>query len=93
MVILSPAAEEDLAGIASEIAEHRPQVALRWTMRIREIFDMLAEHPEVGEVRDGFGVSGCRSFKLGNYVIFFRAVNSGIEIARVVHGNRDLQNL
>ena len=93
MVILSPAAEDDLVGIASEIAEHRSQVSLRWTLRIRETFDMLAEHPEVGEVREGFGVPGCRSFTFGNYVIFFRAVSSGIEIARVVHGYRDLRNL
>ncbi len=90
MVILSPAAEDDLVGIASEIAEHVSQVSLRWTLRIRETFDMSAEHPEV---REGFGVPGCRSFTFGSYVIFFRAVSSGIEIARVVHGNRDLRNL
>ena len=47
----------------------------------------------MGEVRPGFGVPGCRSFSVGNYVIFFRPIDDGIEIARVIHGSRDMRNL
>ena len=54
---------------------------------------MLAEQPEMGEERKGFGVLGCRSFAVGTYVVFYRAIEGGIQVARVVHGSRDLDNL
>jgi hypothetical protein len=47
----------------------------------------------MGEIREGFGVLGCRSFSVGNYVIFFRPIDSGIEVARVIHGSRDKRNI
>lgn len=48
---------------------------------ITEACQMLAENPDVGEVRDGFGVPGCRSFTVSRYVVFFRPSSSGVEIA------------
>ena len=93
MINISPAAEDDLSGIALDIATHRPRIAQRWLETAQETFEMLDRQPDVGEVRIGFGVPGCRSFSHGNYVIFFRRVDSGIEIARVIHASRDLGNL
>lgn len=34
--------------------------------------------------------TGLRSFPVGRYVIFYRALSNGIEIVRVLHGARDL---
>jgi toxin ParE1/3/4 len=34
---------------------------------------------------------GLRVFSSGNFVICYRLFNSAVEIARVVHGSRDLQ--
>jgi toxin ParE1/3/4 len=53
----------------------------------------LAQHPLTGESRPGFGVAGCRSVSVGMYVIFFRLTPDGLEIARILHGSRDLGNL
>ncbi len=92
-VIYSPEAEVDLVGIAEFIARDKPEAARRWVQRIRETCDTLATHPEMGEMRSEFGVSGCRSFSVGTYVIFFRPTETGIEVARVVHGYRDMRNL
>lgn len=47
----------------------------------------------MGAERSGFGVPGCRSFCVGNYVVFYRAVDDGIHVARIVHGSRDLRSL
>ncbi|MFG0291282.1 MAG: type II toxin-antitoxin system RelE/ParE family toxin [Rhodopirellula sp. JB044] len=47
----------------------------------------------MGEERRGFGVPGCRSFSFGSYVIFFHAIEDGIEVARVIHGSRDMRNI
>ena len=34
-----------------------------------------------------------RSFPVGNYVIFYRPIDNGIEVARVLHGARDIDSL
>jgi len=36
---------------------------------------------------------GIQSFPLGHYIIFYRAVASAIEIVRVLHGARDIENI
>jgi antitoxin HicB len=47
----------------------------------------------VGERRPEFLSGECRSFSFGNYVIFFRPVPRGIEVVRVVRGDRDVRSL
>ncbi|MCA9264444.1 MAG: type II toxin-antitoxin system RelE/ParE family toxin, partial [Planctomycetales bacterium] len=84
---------EDLVGIADYIARDKSEAARRWLQTVRETCETLATQPELGELREDFGVAECRSFSVGSYVVFFRAFESGIEIARVVHGSRDLRNL
>ncbi len=89
-VTYSPEAEDDLVGIAEYIARDKPVAARDWIRKIRETCDTIAEHPGMGEPRRIFGIPGCQSFSVGNYVIFFRRVEIGIEVARVIHGSRDV---
>ncbi len=53
---------------------------------------MLTENPDVGEIREGFGVAGCRSYSVGRYVVFFRRNDAGIEVSRIIDGCRDMLN-
>jgi len=92
-VVYSPNADADLLNVAAYIAQDKPEAALRWVQTIREKCDLLAGHPEMGQERRGYGVPGCRSFSVGNYVILFRAIDQSIEVARIVHGSRDLRHL
>ena len=92
-VIFSPAAGNDLVDIAAYLARDKPEAARRWVKTIRDKCDMLATQPQMGEARAGFGVPACRSFSVGDYVVFFRAIQDGIEVARIVHGSRDLGSL
>jgi toxin ParE1/3/4 len=92
-VVYSAAAHDDLSDIAAYIACDKPSAARRWVKTIREKCSILAKHPMLGEERPGFGVPGCRCFSVGNYVVFFRPIEDGIEVARIVHGSRDLRNL
>jgi toxin ParE1/3/4 len=46
----------------------------------------------MGQQRDEL-LPGMRCFSLSNYVIFFRATASGVEIVRVVHGARNIEEL
>lgn len=92
-VVFSPAAERDFLDIAAYISQDKPDAALRWIQSVREKCTLLAEQPEMGEDRPGFGVRGCRSYTVGSYVVFYRPIADGIQVARVVHGSRDLTNL
>jgi toxin ParE1/3/4 len=92
-VRLSAAAESDLLDIVDFIARDNPRAAKEWLAAVRERCELLADHPLTGESRPRFGVAGCRSVSTGMYVIFFRPTETGVEIARVLHGSRDLGNL
>ena len=85
-------AEEDLVGIVEFIARDKPDAARSWLSKIRETCETLASHPQMGESRPDFGISGCRSFSVGQYVVFFRPTDDGIEVARIIHGSRDLRH-
>jgi toxin ParE1/3/4 len=90
LVTYSRAAEDDLEAIVDYIARDKPTAARQWLTKVRGTCQMLADNPDVGEVRTGFGVAGCRSYTIGRYVVFFRRFHEGIEVARIVDGSRDL---
>jgi toxin ParE1/3/4 len=90
LVAYSPAAGDDLEAIVDYIARDKPNAAREWLKKVRSTCQMLAENPDVGEVRAGLGVAGCRSYSIGRYVVFFRRHHQGIEVARIVDGSRDL---
>ena len=92
-VIYAPEADDDIFGIVESIACDKPEAARNWMRKIRETCDTIATQPNMGEERSGFDVLGCRSFSFGSYVIFFRAIEDGIEVARVIHGSRDMRNI
>jgi toxin ParE1/3/4 len=86
-------AEADFLAIVEFIAQDNPVAAREWLSIVRDRCQLLAEHPLTGELREGFGVAGCRSVTVGVYVIFFRPSGDDVEIARILHGSRDLGKL
>lgn len=92
-VVYAPEAENDISHIVDVIARDNPNAARNWLTKLRGTCDTLSTQPNIGEMRADLGVRGCRSFSFGNYVLFFRAVENGIEVARVIHGSRDLRNM
>jgi len=92
-VRFSVAAEFDLLNVVDFIAQKNPRAAEDWLSVVRERCQLLADHPLTGESRPFFAVPGCRSVSVGVYVIFFRPTENGVEIARVVHGSRDLSRM
>ena len=89
-IIVSPRAEDDLAEIWAYIAVESGDagVADRWIDHLAERFEPLSEFPFMGRERAELG-PGVRSFPVDDYVIFYRPLSDGIEVARVVHGTRD----
>jgi toxin ParE1/3/4 len=89
----SPLAEADLNEILEFIARDKPGAAFRWVQRIRDTCEQLAKQPAIGERRPEFKKGEVRSSLVGNYAIFYRTLTYGIEIARIVRGERDLRTL
>ena len=90
---LATLAKTDLAEIRSYIARDKPGAADQQITRFFENFQMLSKHPELGQRHPEFGCGDLRVFSAGSYVIFYRPVENGVEIARVVSGYRDLNVL
>jgi toxin ParE1/3/4 len=61
----------------------------RWIERMHQAFERLAQFPLMGRERSELAPH-LRSFPSGSYVIFYRRLDDGIEIIRVLHGARDI---
>lgn len=88
-LVFSLLAASDLDGIQAYVARNNPHAALRLADRIEETCRRLAGRPLIGRERPELA-PGLRSMPVGRYVIFYRPIPDGIEIARVLHGARDV---
>ena len=89
----SSLAAKDLLENAEYIARDKPDAAYYWVEAIEDTCARLAANPEMGERRSIRNLGHCCSFTCGKYVIFFRGVSDGVEIIRIVRGDRDLEKL
>ena len=91
-VQISRAAERDLDDIWQFIATESGNVntALSVVTSITDAFALLAQLPGAGTLRAEFG-SEVHGFPVGNYIIYYRASHSVVNISRVLHGMRDQQ--
>jgi toxin ParE1/3/4 len=89
-ILLDRAAKADLLEIWEYIAEDNPAAADRVLDQIWEAFRVIARFPMAGTARPELAPD-LRSYSVKKtYVVFFRAVQGGIQIVRVLHGRRDI---
>jgi toxin ParE1/3/4 len=91
-VRLSHLAYDDLLEIWAFIAEDSAENADRFIDRLFETFELLANNEKLGKIRPEL-LSGLRSFPVRRYIIFYHPVNFGVEISRVLHSARDIENI
>jgi toxin ParE1/3/4 len=72
------------------IAENNILAADRFLDILQERFVLLAGQPLLGRARPELAPN-LRSLRIGNYVIFYRPIDDGIEVARVLHGACDIE--
>jgi len=89
----SKLASKDLFEYSEFIAHDKPVAAYKWVEQIEDACATLAANPEMGQARKSKNHGNCRSFTSGKYVIFFRAIQGGVEIIRIVRGGLDLDNV
>ncbi len=89
---LSEQARSDLDDLWLYIAMDNLSAADRTIDEFIAKFELLATQPGMGRRRDELAEL-LRSFPVGSYVIFYRAMRGGIEIVRVLSGFRDIPSL
>jgi plasmid stabilization system protein ParE len=89
---LSIFTERALDEIAETISIDNPPAALRVIDALKATFQFLADCPAVGHARDDL----CPTLRVfparrpaHRYVVLFRSVRNGVDIAAVYHGARD----
>ena len=90
--ILSNQAYRDLRDLRESIAERNPAAARRIGSRIDNTLSLLAEYPLMGSIRAELPPD-LRAFSVAGYLIIYRPAASGITVARIIHGSRDLPTL
>jgi toxin ParE1/3/4 len=86
-------AESDLIEVGRYIAQDNVETALQFIGKIEAIcHDTIGQHPEVGRQRDDL-IEGLRMFPYQHYVIFYRIQSEWVEIVRVLHASRDVENM
>lgn len=86
------AAYQDLASILRYIARDNVTAALDWVDKIEARCLLIAQNPQMGELRPEFG-EDVRSSTVGRYVIFHVETNSGVRILRVIPGDMEITKL
>jgi toxin ParE1/3/4 len=87
-----PQAVADIFEIWDYIAEDSVSAADRWVDKLDETLGVWATQPMMGRARDELA-PGVRSFAFGKYIVFFSSLPDGIDLVRVLHGARDIDEV
>ena len=90
-VRLRPQARQDVLELWVYIAKENEPAADRLLGRIDSALTLLSENPAAGRQRPEL-VIGLRSFPVGEYILFYRPTEDGIDLVRVLHGYRDIES-
>ena len=89
---ISQLAEQDLEDIWVYIAQSNQIAADKQIANILNRLPMLAQFPDLGQMRDDLGEK-LRSFPLKPYIVFYTKLDDGIEVVRILHQSRDIDRL
>src|SRR5437667_9661175 len=91
-IVRTPEAYDDLWEIVLYIARDNEEAAFRLADTIDEKFELLAKFPGAGQARLEL-LPDLRSFPVGRYLIFYRPIEDGIEVLRILHSARNLRRI
>ncbi len=91
-VLRSNLAELDLMEIWAHIAEDSVGAADRFLDLLDQKCKTLAEAPRIGRLREDLAPD-LRSLPVKRYIIFYRPMEDGIEVVRVLNAYRDIKRM
>lgn len=86
--VINVLASKDLNDIADYFAENNLEAGERFFHEFNRKCGQLVAFPSSGKRYEHIR-SGLRGLSLKGYVVFYRLLDDGIEILRVIHGRRD----
>jgi len=89
---IAPLAEADLDEIWHYISEDNEEAANKLIGDLAAKFQLLADNREIGKRQDDFIVE-MRLFPFKKYHIYYFPNEDGVEIYRVLHGRRNIEEL
>jgi toxin ParE1/3/4 len=81
-----------LIEIWTYIAEDSVANADAFIDKLHKTIQVLGRQPGSGRPREELA-AGIRSFPYGRYVVFYRVVREEVEVVRVLHGARGVENI
>jgi toxin ParE1/3/4 len=91
-VEITPLAQTELDGIFAYLVENNYGSTIKFFDDLGKVFRLLSENPKMGTLHQKY-IVGMRSFPYKRYVIFYFPTENGIEIYRVIHDARDIDDL
>ena len=93
--VLTQRARLDLLDIADYVANRNPDAADRLIERLQDACQMLDRRPALGHTRLDLAPEhdDLRFWPVGRYLIVYRTRKSGIQVVRILSGQRDLAKL
>lgn len=89
-VTRSPQAVNDISDLLTSLARSSRPAAVRLRAAIELTAKRLARSPRLGRERPDVGPD-YRSYPVANtYIVYYRIISNGVELARVLHGARDV---
>ena len=92
ILLKRPLAELDLLNIWDYIADDSPDRADDFLDQVESKLMTLAQNSGLGRKRSEL-LSDLRSFPIGNYVVFYQQIEGGIDVIRLLHGSRDIEEV
>lgn len=95
-IIRVPQARRDIVETAIYLEEQNPDAAMRFLAAVEDTLAILVTMPGIGVART-FGharLAGLRWLPVRGFekhLIFYRSVDDGVEVIRVLHGARDIK--
>ncbi len=90
-IYITDEAKNDLDEIWYHIALDSLNYADRQIYSITNKFKMIVDFPEIGPARDDLKI-GLRCYVVDQYTIYYRIFKEYIEITRVLHQARDIED-
>lgn len=91
-VVFSSFAKSDLDDIFNHTVEFGIDSARKFIKGLMEKFNLLAENPKLGRAQNNI-IFNLRSFPYKTYTIFYFPTEIGVEIYRVLHSSRNIEDL
>ena len=88
-VIKSRESQDDYLEIWLYVARDKAEAADALVAHFDQQLDLLASAPLIGKLEEDLATE-IRSFPIGKYIVYFRIIEGGVELVRILHSARDI---